>query len=106
VSDVEPALATDAAVATHRRREDRCEGVIEQPFNERTAVTCPACGVSFESTICTSDPAGYSPSFGTCPAWDCDALVKFRWDGTGPASASDDTDRQVDLSAFAGGDGR
>jgi len=97
-------LATDAAVATRRRREDRCEGVIEQPFNEQAAVTCPACGVSFASTICTSDPAGYSPSFGTCPAWDCDALVTFRWDGTGVGS--DDTNRQADLSAFAGGDGR
>ena len=95
-------LATDNRLKTRRRREKRCAGVIEMPFNECVEVECPACGEAFQCTISTPDPAGYSPSFGTCPNWDCDELIKYRSDGT-EADATADEPVQSGLAAFGGG---
>ncbi|WP_256289917.1 hypothetical protein [Halobellus inordinatus] len=95
-------LATDNGVKTRRRREERCEGVIEMPFNEQVEVECPACGDEFLCTIATPDPEKFSPSFGSCTAWECDALIKFRSDGTEDDDTSDEP-IQSGLAAFGGG---
>ena len=47
-------------------------------------------------------PTTQSPTFGTCPAVDCDALLKYRSDGTGGTEATDEP-TQTGLAAFGGG---
>lgn len=96
------ALATDNRVLTRRRREKRCAGEIEMPFNERVTIECPACGETFQCTIATADPEGFSPSFGTCPNWDCDELIKYCSDGT-ESDATSVEPVQAGLAAFGGG---
>jgi hypothetical protein len=94
-------LATDNRVRTRRRREARCEGTIELPYNEpHVDVECPACGEPFACTMAV--PTTQSPTFGTCPAIDCGALLKYRSDGTGGTEATDEP-TQTGLAAFGGG---
>ena len=97
--------AADARHTTRQNRERRTDAVLELPFNERVAVVCPVCGESFETCILTSDPAGYSPTFGRCSTWDCEAFLKFRYDGSG-ASVDQPVEEQTALEQFAGGRSR
>lgn len=89
---------SDARLETRRAREQRCDGEIALPFGERVAVACPVCGEEF-STLILAD-AGTSPSWGTCPDWDCDAFLKYRHESEVAVSA----DGQADLDEFAGGE--
>ena len=93
---------SDARVETRRRREERTDAVVELPYNERVRVTCPACGEPFENSISCGDIPSYSPTFGSCPNWECDAFLKFVSDGS-EAEEEDDRPAQADLSQFAGG---
>ncbi|ELZ96612.1 hypothetical protein [Haloferax sulfurifontis] len=98
-------LATDNRELTRIRRESRADATIEIPFNERTTVVCPECGESSTVKILTPDPETYSPSFGPCNNWDCDAFLKLSWDGTRPARepSPENAGTQTGLSQFAGG---
>lgn len=79
------AVSNDLAdkVELTRRRAERSDGTIDLPFNEALVeVECPECGESFLCSIACSDPADYSPTFGTCAASPgCDAFLRFRHDG-------------------------
>ncbi|MDS0280313.1 hypothetical protein NDI85_21240 [Halomicroarcula sp. S1AR25-4] len=91
--------AADARHETRRRREQRTDAVLKLPFGERVTLECPECGQAFE-TIIASEPRT-SPSFDSCPNWNCDAFFKFRSDGTesGPADAV--SSRQAGLAQFS-----
>ncbi|SEO72440.1 hypothetical protein SAMN05216388_1017112 [Halorientalis persicus] len=97
---------SDARLETRRNRERRKDATVELPFNERVTVECPGCGETFELTIATGDPAQTTPSWGGCTTWDCDAFLKFEWDGThqDPERETEETESaQTGLDQFAGG---
>ncbi|MFC7077851.1 hypothetical protein [Haloarcula halophila] len=96
-------IATDARRKTRQRREQRADADLELPFNERVTVDCPECGEGFEVNILTSTPRQYTPTFGRCTNHECDAFLKFCWDGSTPDEPEDD-DEQASLAAFAGGE--
>ncbi|MFC6975695.1 hypothetical protein ACFQL1_15130 [Halomicroarcula sp. GCM10025709] len=96
-------IATDNARKTRQRREERADATIDVPFNERVEVACPECGEAFENIILTSTPRQYTPTFRNCPTWDCDAFLKFSWDGS-TAEEPEGDDQQASLAAFAGGE--
>jgi len=74
-----PTTATDARALTRQRRERRADGVVTLPFGvPHVEVECPECGEAFQVTIATSDPAAYSPTFGRCSSWECEAFLKYR----------------------------
>lgn len=91
---------SDTSLETRRAREQRLDGTITLPFNERVEVACPQCGEEFPVTIATSTPAASSPSWGRCTDWDCDAFLKFRHEGAVESSKPS----QTGLGQFAGGD--
>ena len=96
---------SDAHFETRRHRERRADGTVELPFNERVIVECPACGESFENSINCGDPTAYSPTFGNCPNWECEAFLKFVSDGSeGAVDGTDSGPAQVDLWQFSGGE--
>jgi hypothetical protein len=81
MTDDDVRTAEDARALTRRRREARTDAVISVPFNTpHVDAACPECGEQFEVTI-AGDPAEASPSFGTCPSWECDAFLKYVHDG-------------------------
>ena len=65
---------------TRRRREERADATIRVPVNDHAEVSCPECGVS--TTVIFAGDSEMFPSFGTCWNWDCEAFLKFAWDGT------------------------
>lgn len=91
--------AADAHHLTRQRREERADAAIEVPANDRAEITCPECGVS--TTALFAGGSELFPSFSNCWSWDCDAFLKFVWDGS---DGRDDGPEQVDLAAFAGGE--
>lgn len=83
---VEEIGATSPRARTRQRREKRVDGVVSFPFNTpHVEVACPECGETFEITVATNDPAGYSPTFGRCSVAGCDAFLKFRHTGAADA---------------------
>lgn len=95
---------SNARVETRRHREKRRDATIELPFNERVEVECPECGETFEMTIATCHPAETTPSWSNCSNWDCDAFLKFEWDGSGAEPETETSGpKQTGLDQFAGG---
>jgi len=85
-----------------RRREERTDAVIEMPFGEpHVEVECPECEESFLNTIAAT--AEYSPTFGPCPNWECDAFLKFQSDGSEETAAEASGPEQTGLDQFSGG---
>jgi hypothetical protein len=103
VSDESLQDRSDARFETRRHREKRADATVELPFNERVRVTCPECVESFATTIACGDPEAYSPTFGTCRNWECDAFLKYVSDGSEGADESSGP-AQVDISQFSGGE--
>lgn len=93
-----------SAFETRRRREKQADATVDLPFGVHTEIECPACGEAFLIGIFGSPRD--EPSFGRCSTWDCDALLKFVADGTGPTAgaAEEAAETQADLSAFVGGE--
>lgn len=104
MSDENHRTAADARRVTRRRREERTDAVIDLPFNERADVECPSCGESFEKLVAVGDPAAYSPTFGRCSNWECDAFLKFRHDGSQETVSDDPQPAQIGLTQFTGGE--
>ncbi len=103
VNDEDLRTPSDSRRKTRLARERRTDAVIEQPYNvPHVDVVCPECGTEFVSTIC-GDPGECSPSFGSCPNWECDAFLKFRSDGS-ESTASTPTQTGLSQFATAGGD--
>jgi hypothetical protein len=96
--------AADARALTRRRREARADHELAHPANERVELTCPACGATTESLVACGDPETAFPSFGSCWSWDCDAYLKFVWNGEDGREGNDQTGAsQARLTAFESG---
>ena len=90
---------SDSRLETRRAREKRRDGEVSMPFNERVDVACPVCGEQY-STLILADPATASPSWGTCPRFECDAFLKYCHEREVDASV----EGQSDLDEFGGGE--
>lgn len=95
-----PRTSEDVRRLVRRRREARTDYVFAIAFNTRASYVCPDCGAEHTTLIATNDPEAYSPTFGPCSTWDCDAFHKFVH--VPPRDEADEA-VQADLERFAGG---
>jgi len=91
-------LESDEDLVTHLFTCVNCGRRLCSPPGPPTDMTCGNCGRDY---VChTFDPAIYSPTFGRCTNWKCNAFLKFRSDGSESEVASHRESDQASLGQF------